>query len=233
MKGLTIGLFLTVITITFSLEGSLELYLQLHSIIIVFFGTLAVFFSSTPLKMIRSLVTHIFEMLKSDQSFEEYEEDLASLSKNRFHECQKKHHLISYAQKLWKQGLDPDLFEELLSERFSEASSRTIHSVQILKNLAKYPPALGMMGTVMGMVSLFANLDSNRNAIGANLAMAMTATFFGLLLSNIILSPLADRLQIYHVNKKNMSLKITNIILLLNRNEPSVIIKDKIQDEAS
>jgi flagellar motor component MotA len=105
------------------------------------------------------------------------------------------HPLIAYASDLWSQGIEPDLFIVLLSQKRNEILSRGLDAIQALKNLSKYPPALGMTGTVMGIVNVFYALDQNKDSIGLNLSMAMTATFLGLILANVLISPLADRLD--------------------------------------
>ncbi|MGZ5279538.1 MAG: MotA/TolQ/ExbB proton channel family protein, partial [Pseudobdellovibrionaceae bacterium] len=95
------------------------------------------------------------------------------------------------------------------------------------------PPALGMIGTVMGMVTLFSSLDQNKSQIGSHLSMAMTATFFGLIVSNLILSPLADRVHVHQVYQHRVYASIYEILLLINRNEPESIVMDEVTHRAA
>jgi chemotaxis protein MotA len=142
------------------------------------------------------------------------------------------HHFISYAQELWNQGIDPELFIVLMSQKKAELESHTFDSVHALKNLAKYPPTLGMTGTVMGMISLFSSLDDNKNSVGTALSVAMTATFMGLILANILISPLADRLHVRHVNQQRMLENMYELLLLINQGEPSALIREELNERA-
>ena len=94
-----------------------------------------------------------------------------------------------------------------------------------MRNLSKYPPALGMTGTVIGLVAIFADLSSeNRANLGPSLALAMTATFYGLLLANTLLLPLADRLQVMHSHKVRENELVFRVLLLLQQGEPKEMI---------
>ena len=75
--------------------------------------------------------------------------------------------------------------------------SRDTAAIGAIRNLGKYPPALGMVGTVMGMIQLFGGLGatSAQSQVGGQLALAMTSTFYGLILSNYVLMPVADRMD--------------------------------------
>ncbi|MCC6137386.1 MAG: MotA/TolQ/ExbB proton channel family protein, partial [Bdellovibrionaceae bacterium] len=94
------------------------------------------------------------------------------------------------------------------------------------------PPALGMVGTVIGMVSLFQSLDGNKQSIGPSLALAMTATFLGLVLANALVMPLADRLQLKHTQEKQHLTHIYQILLLIGQNEPQNLVEDEVAKRA-
>mgnify|MGYP000347895316 CR=1 FL=1 len=125
------------------------------------------------------------------------------------------------------------LFIVLLSQKKNELVSEHSDSVQTMKNMAKYPPALGMAGTVMGMIALFSSLDSNQGNIGKDLALAMTATFFGLILANAVFSPLADRLQVNQVHNQRLYRSLYEILLLINQDEPGSLIMDEVDHRAA
>jgi flagellar motor component MotA len=153
---------------------------------------------------------------------------LFELSKgNKGDNIRGKHELIDFYLDLIEQGLEKDMMKLLMAQRLEELDKVSEAPVVLLKNLAKYPPAMGMMGTCMGMVELFANLNAeNKDSVGANLALAMTATFYGLLLSNIFLSPLADRLHHRHMMMSKRHENVFNILVLIINNEPASVIEN-------
>jgi chemotaxis protein MotA len=93
-------------------------------------------------------------------------------------------------------GIREDALERLLRERAEFELGKLEGSAQALAELSKYPPALGMIGTVLGIISIFSELGAGTGqaALGAHLAVAMTSTFYGLVLTNFVISPLAERL---------------------------------------
>lgn len=233
MNNLIFGFFAILLVLAGSVEGSWKAYFQVHSIIIVFGGTAAILIFSTPGVVLKSLWNSCKEIFKKEQTILEFSQILSSLSTNRSQGNKSHHPLISYAQDLWGQGIDPDLFIVLLSQKRKELESKKMDAVHALKNLAKYPPTLGMTGTVMGMISLFSSLDNNKGNVGSSLSIAMTATFFGLILANVFIAPVADRLYVNHVSQQRVLQNIYELLLLINQGEPSTLVKEEIHDRAA
>lgn len=233
MNNLLFGLIAIIAVLVGSVEGSWAAYYQMHSIVIVFGGTAAILVFSTPAPVLKSLWKSLKEIYQKEPTISIYTSELNQLSQNRVQNLKSSNPLISYAQDLWAQGIDPDLFIVLLSQKRKELESKKMDAVHALKNLAKYPPTLGMTGTVMGMISLFSSLDSNKGNVGSALSIAMTATLFGLVLANVFLSPVADRLHVNHVNQQRLMQNIYEILLLINQGEPNTLIKEELHDRSA
>ncbi len=226
-------IFLGVVLVAAVGNNNLSTYIQAHSIILVLGGTIAIFALSTPFEVIKSVGRAISGLFKKEESFSSFSTELNSLIKTKALSTPSRNALINYASELWSQGVDPELFIVLLSQKRSELEAKASDSVQALKNLSKYPPALGMIGTVMGMVQLFATLDKNQANIGSHLSLAMTATFFGLIVTNAILSPIADRVHVQQVQLHRVYASIYEILLLINRDEPNSILLDEVSNRAA
>jgi len=225
-----LGLFLISLVIYLSAEaGSGATYLQMHSIIVVVGGTIALTILMSPWKGLVNLYYELKDMMVANLEVSALKEELIAISKDRLSGKKSKHPLLRYASEQWESGIRSDLFIALLSQRRSELQLQSTEAVQLLKNLSKYPPSLGMIGTVMGMVSVFSALDTNKSQIGMFLAIAMTATFYGLLVANGLIAPLADRLQAQSVSKKRQLEAMYQVILLVNRDESESLIEDEIE----
>ncbi len=234
MRTLPIGFLLTVAVIYISMEGaSWALYANVHALVIVLGGTLAILIMSSPSEALRNLVFAVRDVFKKSQKMENYRQDFQELMQKRTLGSKSQNELINYAAELWEQGIEPELFIILISQRRDELERGYIDAVQTLRNLAKYPPALGMTGTVMGLVSLFSVLDDNRAALGPALALAMTATFFGLVLANCVVTPLADHLHVQHIQNEKLYTGIYQILILINRGESSSLVKDEVEGRAA
>lgn len=60
--------------------------------------------------------------------------------------------------------------------------------------LADAAPAMGMIGTILGLISMFARMD-DAAAIGPSMALALLTTFYGVVLSGAVAGPIAARLE--------------------------------------
>lgn len=234
MSSLPIGAVLTFLVFLFSMGFSnLSLYFNFHSALLVVGGTFTILLFSCPNSVLLNLLREIKNLLAPIRSFEQVKPDLTALAKSKEGAAPSQDELIAYAQDLWTQGISQDLFIVLLSQKRKEIEQRSVDSIQCLKNLAKYPPALGMAGTVMGIVTLFQSLDSGKDKIGPSLALALTATFFGLAIANGIVMPLSDRLQIRHISQNHYLMNVYQVLLLINQEEASHLIEEEVNLRAA
>lgn len=56
-------------------------------------------------------------------------------------------------------------------------------------------PAMGMIGTLVGLVAMLSNMDDPK-AIGPAMAVALLTTLYGAILSNMVFFPIADKLAL-------------------------------------
>ncbi|RYZ61655.1 MAG: hypothetical protein EOP09_19700 [Proteobacteria bacterium] len=234
MISLPIGFILTFLVFLFSMGVSnLGLYFNFHSAMLVGGGTVAILLFSSPTIVLKHLGRELGSLFKKESKFIDVKSDLVTLSKNKTAMAPSSDELVAYAQDMWSQGIAQDLFVVLLSQKRKEIEQRSVDAIQTLKNLAKYPPALGMAGTVMGIVELFQKLENGKDKIGPALALALTATFFGLAIANGIVMPLSDRLQIRHIAQTHYLMNLYQVLLLINQDEASQLIEDEVTQRAS
>lgn len=233
MMSLPIGFLMTLGVFIFSIGYTdMALYFNLHSALIVGGGTIAILLFSTPTQVLQNLKREVASLFKKQDRLDLVQADLIKLAKNKNLELKSKEELITYAQDLWSQGIEQDLFVVLLSQKRAEIEQRSVDVIQTLKNLAKYPPALGMAGTVIGIVSLFRTLGGDKLKIGPALALALTATFFGLAVANAIVMPLADRLQVKHISQRQYLQNVYQLLLLISQDEATHLIEDEVEQRA-
>jgi chemotaxis protein MotA len=200
-----------------------HILLNVHAIALVAAGTFGIFFLSAPTRDIVGLFRNIFSLMKPNESIVAIQETLVAIGKGKSTGNKRPsqlHPLIGYALGLWSQGTEKEMFKLLLAQRAEEMNRTSEQTVMMIRNLAKYPPALGMTGTVVGLVSLFSHLTPEGKAnIGPSLAVAMTATFYGLILANILIMPLADRLQVAHLSKVKLNEQVLQILALIHEGQ--------------
>ncbi len=84
---------------------------------------------------------------------------------------------------------------ELMAYRHSEASG-------VFKSWADIAPAMGMIGTLVGLVGMLQNM-SDPKAIGPAMAIALLTTLYGAFIANVIAKPFAEKLDNYSANEQN------------------------------
>lgn len=94
------------------------------------------------------------------------------------------------------QGVDADAMMKILRRRLEVQKERENSQAKMFKNLGKYPPACGLMGTVFGMIALLGSLGQEGAAekIGPSMSVALAATLYGVIVANLVICPVADNL---------------------------------------
>jgi chemotaxis protein MotA len=128
-------------------------------------------------------------------------------------------------------GLRGESLEKLLHDGASLDVARLRRCADILQNLSKYPPALGMIGTVFGIISIFNGLGdaAGQQALGRNLAFAMTATLYGLVTMNFWVSPLAELMEQEALELELELSLIVETVKLWSENESPLLIREQIE----
>ena len=91
-------------------------------------------------------------------------------------------------------GSNGDEIEKVLKEKINAIANRHGKSVSVIRKLAEVSPAMGLIGTLVGLVQMLGNLD-DPSTIGPSMAVALLTTFYGAVLSNMVFSPLATKLE--------------------------------------
>ena len=91
-------------------------------------------------------------------------------------------------------GTDPELIEQIMTSELESLEERHSSGKALLDALGKYAPAFGMIGTLIGLVVMLANLD-DPDKIGPGMAVALITTLYGAIAANLVFIPMADKLE--------------------------------------
>ena len=92
-------------------------------------------------------------------------------------------------------GIEPSVVRGILETDVRNTSSRHKRGQQILEGMGGAAPAFGMIGTLIGLVQMLANM-SDPASIGPAMALALLTTLYGALIANVFCLPLADKLKV-------------------------------------
>lgn len=90
-------------------------------------------------------------------------------------------------------GNDPALVQKILSKNISLTIERNETGLNIFKAIGDVAPAMGMIGTLIGLVQMMSNM-SDPKSIGPAMAVALLTTFYGAVIANTMALPIADKL---------------------------------------
>jgi len=105
-----------------------------------------------------------------------------------------KNSMIADAMRILADGYSGDDAERVLTQDLDSLMERHRRSANMLRRAAEIAPAMGLIGTLVGLVQMLANLD-NPEAIGPAMALALLTTFYGAIMSTIVLNPMAAKLE--------------------------------------
>ena len=91
-------------------------------------------------------------------------------------------------------GIDGDQIKAILEADIEAMRSRHKAGAKFFKDMAGYAPTLGILGTVMGLIHVLANLSSP-NTLGPAISAAFTATLWGVMTANVIWLPISNKLS--------------------------------------
>ena len=94
---------------------------------------------------------------------------------------------------------------------------------KIYRAIGDCAPAFGMIGTLIGMVQMFANM-TDPSKLGPLMAVALLATLYGALVANLFCLPLADKLHVKLVEEEiNRTLIIDGILMIRDSKSPTLV----------
>ena len=96
--------------------------------------------------------------------------------------------------KLCIDGHPTEIVSRMLSKDINLELERQMLGIRMFKSIAEAAPAMGMIGTLIGLVQMLANMDDPK-AIGPAMAVALLTTLYGAVIANAVALPIAAKLK--------------------------------------
>lgn len=202
VAGLVTGFTLVFLAILSS--GSVNLFIDIPSMMIVGGGTIAATLTCFPIKTVFSVMGVIKKTLL--HKLETPPDVIATVVK--YAEKARKEGMLALEEesetepneflrmglRLAVDGTDAELLKRILGNDIEGVERRHQVGVNLVQTMGTYAPAFGMIGTLVGLVSMLANM-SDPGALGAGMAVALLTTFYGAMAANAVFLPLAVKLK--------------------------------------
>ena len=119
---------------------------------------------------------------------------------------------------------------KVLQWRIAGIRDQEQSEAHILRIMATFAPAFGMLGTLFGLVQMLNGLGhASLSQVGVTMSFALITTLYGLVLANVVLKPLAMKME-RRIQRRVMSMNfvLEGIVLLYQRRHP-MVIKDSLE----
>ena len=120
-------------------------------------------------------------------------------------------------------GANEEMLREILSDEIYFMKERHKFGYEVLNSMGLYAPAMGLIGTLIGLVQMLQKLNAPK-AIGPAMAVALITTFYGAILANLIFIPLGGKLK--RKSEKELLFKevcINGIISIAKGENPQIL----------
>ena len=111
-------------------------------------------------------------------------------------------------------GFSADEIRQHLSVKIQMNQSLYQNTGDLFETLGKNCPAMGLIGTVIGLILMLSHLSDPTN-IGTGMAVALLATLYGLILGTVIYTPLCDKVRHYGEKMYEIELMALNGLILI------------------
>lgn len=219
--------------------GSIASLINIPGLLIVVVGTLAATMISFPLRTVLGIPTFFFAAL---------------MSKVKIHARHMATKLVAMADKARREGLlsleddaqsiddpfarkglmlmidgtDPDALRSIMEIDIDGVARRHRENAKIFEAGGGFAPTLGVLGAVMGLITVLANL-AEPEELGHGIATAFVATFYGVGMANVFLLPIAEKLKIRSQEERLVREMILEGILSIQSGDNPRIVREKLE----
>ena len=124
-------------------------------------------------------------------------------------------------------GIDPAVIQRIMLKDLEKIEERHGEIIKFFDDWSKLAPAFGLIGTLIGLVSLLINLE-DRSAIGIGLALALLTTMYGAIFANLFLIPIKSKLEDRSLKEVLAKEIIVEGVLSIQSGDNPSILLDKL-----
>lgn len=193
---------LGVITASIVLGGSVGVFVNVPSIVVVIGGTFMVTLCQISLAQFlgsfKVALSAFMHKSTSPESLIEEAIELADIARKEGILALENKEIgdpfLDSGVKLCIDGHPLEIVQKMLSKDINLTLERQNVGITMFKSIAIAAPAMGMIGTLIGLVQMLANMDDPKS-IGPAMAVALLTTLYGAIIANAIAGPIAAKLK--------------------------------------
>ncbi len=224
-------------------SANIRMFFDLNGFLLVAGGAMAssmiAFHGRYVFRSLTSIFSNLFpyhitpkELTREVRMMIEWSRDLQKEGKKGFENKVKSANLkdpfIVFGLQLLSADYPKEELDYLLQNFINSYYERQMVQVTILHTMAGFSPAFGMVGTLVGMVTMMGHMGSDIASIGPGLSVALLATLYGLLLAQMIFKPAAEKVQQTQEMVKYRHSLLKECFLMIQSGENAFKIQDHV-----
>lgn len=143
----------------------------------------------------------------------------------------KNHFLREGVQMMIEGGLSDKETDAIMLKRARTHYSRYEQDAHMFTTLAKFPPAFGLLGAVVGIVSLMQGLGGADaiKTVGPAMATALIATLYGIAIANFIFIPIGENLSKHNKQDKISRQMVLDGLKMIRAKKHPLLIEENLK----
>lgn len=125
-------------------------------------------------------------------------------------------------------GGDTDALNQIYESEITHISERHHSNISFFSKLGGYSPTMGIIGTVMGLISTLASVGADPGSLIQHIATAFIATMWGIFLANIVFLPISEKLENLHAEEMQIMMVILEGVKGVHLGETPSVIQSRL-----
>jgi chemotaxis protein MotA len=125
-------------------------------------------------------------------------------------------------------GNKREVISTLLTKELQQTIDRHKWGSKVFAATGDVAPAMGMIGTLIGLVQMLANMDDPK-AIGPAMAVALLTTLYGAVLANMVAIPIADKLDLRKAQEGRIKAMCIDAVLAIQEGQNPRVIESMLK----
>lgn len=125
-------------------------------------------------------------------------------------------------------NINPVIIKNTLHKEMLYTMERHKSGIKVFRALADVSPAMGMIGTLIGLMQMLADLDDPSN-IGPAMAVALLTTLYGAMMAHMFATPIADKLFLRNQEEHLIKMMITDGVLGIQQALHPYVLEEMLQ----
>ncbi len=243
--GLLAGFGLVIYGIASSGSGTSQVltsFVDMPSVYITFGGAIAATVMSVPVKYLKDVPKNLKVLMKKEKvnlnTYIDAIEDLAKTARlkgllaleEKVNNIDLKDDFLKYCIMLIVDAIEPTKVRAQIENEMDCIEARHSSAWKVFDILGSFGPSFGMLGTLIGLINMLANMNSDKgaDALGQGMSVALVTTFYGSVLTNMICAPISNRLKAKHDEEMIAKELIMEGVLSIQSGENPKYIREKL-----